>query len=194
MYAQLNSQAKTSKNSSCALVPSCLLQRQCACGQHTIAGGECEECRKKREQKLQRAAINASPVNEVPPIVHEVLRSPGQPLDAATRVFMESRFGHDFSQVRVHTDAAAAKSARAVNALAYTIGRDVVFGAGQYAPKTNTGQQLLAHELTHFVQQRGVASKLSRQATVPQPTDEVESDIPIVEGETIDLNVTFHFI
>src|SRR5512143_3677565 len=83
---------------------------------------------------LQRAAINPSPVHQVPSIVHDVLRSPGRPLDANTRAFMEPRFGHDFSGVRVHTDAQAAESARAVNALAYTGGGDVELGAGQYAP------------------------------------------------------------
>ncbi len=130
-----------------------LLQRACACGQHTLAGGECAECRKKREATLQRAAVNTAPVNEVPPIVHEVLRSPGQPLDPATRAFMEPRFGYDFSRVQVHTDARAAESARAVNALAYTVGRDVVFGAGQYVPHTTEGERLVAHELMHVVQQ-----------------------------------------
>src|SRR5690348_10689940 len=66
---------------------------------------------------------------------------------------MESRFGQDFSQVRVHTDTKAAESARAVNALAYTVGQDVVFGEGQYTPGTQEGKSLLAHELTHVVQQ-----------------------------------------
>jgi hypothetical protein len=89
----------------------------------------------------------------VPPIVYEVLRSPGQPLDAATRAFFEPRFGYDFSGVRVHTDAKAAESARAVNARAYTVGRDVVFGAGQYAPGTYAGRSLIAHELSHTLQQ-----------------------------------------
>jgi hypothetical protein len=131
-----------------------VLQRTCACGQHTSsAGGECAECRQKREGQLQRAAVDNDQVNTVPPIVHEVLGSPGQPLDIATRAFMEPRFGHDFSRVRVHTDAKAAESARAVNALAYTVGRDVVFGRGQYAPTTSAGQRLMAHELTHVVQQ-----------------------------------------
>jgi hypothetical protein len=88
----------------------------------------------------------------VPPIVHEVLRSPGQPLDPTTRAFMEPRFGHDFSQVRVHTDGRAAESARAVNALAYTAGRAVVFATGRYAPFTARGQSLLTHELAHVVQ------------------------------------------
>ena len=67
---------------------------------------------------------------------------------------MESRFGHDFSRVRVHTDARATDSALAVNAQAYTVGRDVVFGVGEYAPGAHTGKSLLAHELTHVVQQR----------------------------------------
>ncbi len=75
---------------------------------------------------MQRAAVSDAPVNSVPPIVHEVLSSPGQSLDTGTRAFMEPRFGHDFSGVRVHTDAGAAESARAVNALAYTVGQDVV--------------------------------------------------------------------
>ena len=90
---------------------------------------------------------------EAPPIVHEALRSPGQPIDPATRDFMEPRFGHDFSNVRVHTDAKAADSAGAVNALAYTVGRNVVFGAGQYRPTTPQGRNLVAHELTHVLQQ-----------------------------------------
>jgi hypothetical protein len=89
----------------------------------------------------------------VPPIVHEVLRSPGQPLDMETRRFMEPRLGHDFSQVRVHTDARAVESARTVNALAYTVGHNIVFGAGQYAPGTSVGNGLMAHELTHVTQQ-----------------------------------------
>lgn len=89
----------------------------------------------------------------LPPVVQEVLRAPGQPLEPATRAFMESRFGHDFSRVRVHTDAKAAESARAVNARAYTVGRDVVFGEGGYAPDTSDGRRLMAHELAHVVQQ-----------------------------------------
>jgi Domain of unknown function (DUF4157) len=89
----------------------------------------------------------------VPPIVDAVLRTPGQPLDAAARAYFEPRFGHDFSQVRVHADPAAAVSARAVDALAYTVGRDVVFDHERYAPATAEGRSLLAHELTHVVQQ-----------------------------------------
>jgi hypothetical protein len=104
---------------------------------------------------LRRAAINTTQASEeVPPVVHEVLRSSGRPLEAETRARMEPRFGYDFSGVRVHADARAEDSTRAVNALAYTVGRDVVFGAGQYAPHTAAGERLVAHELTHVLQQR----------------------------------------
>jgi hypothetical protein len=85
--------------------------------------------------------------------VHEVLHSPGQPLLPAVRGFMESRLGHDFGQVRVHTEAKAAESAQAVNALAYTVGSHIVFGAGEYAPESTRGRRLLAHELMHVAQQ-----------------------------------------
>ena len=94
------------------------------------------------------------------------LRGGGQPLDPSTRAFMEPHFGRDFSQVRIHTDSQAAETARAVNACAFTVGRDVVFGAGQYAPGTAEGKRLLAHELTHVVQQgnsqRGLQGVIQR--------------------------------
>jgi Domain of unknown function (DUF4157) len=104
---------------------------------------------------LQRTVSSASSagIGIAPPIVHEVLSSPGQPLDAASRTFFEPRFGHDFSQVRVHTGAEAAASAGAVHARAFTVGKDIVFGVGQYLPESETGRKLLAHELTHTIQQ-----------------------------------------
>ena len=153
----MNVQVQTQATPASTLTPvsTGLLQCQCACGQHSGNGGECEECRQKRAGKIQRAAINATPVNQAPPIVHDVLRSSGQLLDNGTRALMEPRFGHDFSQVRVHTDNHAAESAWAVNALAYTVGNNVVFGAGQYEPQTTEGRRLIAHELTHVVQQGG---------------------------------------
>lgn len=103
--------------------------------------------------ELQRKPAGQSSSVEVPPIVHDVLSSAGQPLDGGTRQLMESRFGEDFSKVRVHTDSQASDSALAVDALAYTVGRNVVFGRGQFASGTSAGQELLAHELTHVVQQ-----------------------------------------
>lgn len=147
-----------------------LLQRKCACGGVAGLSGNCEKCSMKR---LQRKPAGAEKTDAVPPIVHEVLRSPGEPLDAATRSFMEPRFGHDFSQVRVHTDALAAESARAVNALAYTVGRDVVFAAGRYEPHAARGRKLLAHELTHTIQQSAHASAaaMPHEQIAVGPTD-----------------------
>lgn len=114
--------------------------------------GECAACRAKR-LGLQRRAATESALAEVPPVVHEVLQSSGQPLDPGTRAFFEPRLGHDFSRVRVHADPSAARSASAVSAEAYTVGPHVVFRAGTYAPNTRSGRWLLAHELAHVVQQ-----------------------------------------
>jgi hypothetical protein len=102
----------------------------------------------------RRVTSGGTGVMEAPPIVHDVLSSSGQPLDAATRAFFEPRFGHDFSQVRVHCDDRAAVSARVVSAHAYTVGDHVVFGAGRFAPETREGRHLLGHELTHTLQQQ----------------------------------------
>ena len=163
-----------------------ILQRKCACGTHTVGGGECQSCRKEKTSgQLQRAATNAGPTSEVPPVVHEVLRSSGQPLDVATLSFFEPRFGHDFSHVRVHTDAKASESARTVNALAYTVGRDVVFGAGQYSAMTSRGQRLLAHELAHALQQSGRAAGLQPHSITDShdPTEpEAESAAQAISG------------
>lgn len=185
-----------------------MLFRKCACGGSGSSGGECADCKKK---KLQRGAAGRAP-ELAPAIVHEVLRSPGQPLNAATRAFMEPRFGHNFSKVntgnevsrmpagslavnqigdrfeqeadqtaervmskpapaqpaaghsfanvRVHTDDRSAQSAKSVGALAYTVGQDIVFAAGQYNPHTSQGKHLLAHELTHTLQQSGSVGRM----------------------------------
>jgi hypothetical protein len=125
------------------------LQRRCACGGTLGPDGECAACRAKR---LQRRAIAQGP-KLAPPIVHKVLRGPGQPLDTATRSLMEPRFGHDFSRVRVHTDSDASESARRVGALAYTVGQNIVFAHAQFRPDTPGGIRLVAHELAHVVQQ-----------------------------------------
>ncbi len=138
------------------------LRRKCACGGSASARGECEECRTKAET-ARRAPLPAH--GEAPSIVHEVLRSPGEPLDARTRALLQPRFGHDFSQVRVHTDGRAAESARSIDARAYTAGRHVAFGARQYAPQTGAGLKLLAHELAHVLQQpQNSAPVIRRQA------------------------------
>src|SRR5205085_10228048 len=115
--------------------------------------------------QLERLPVSVGRLSPVPPIVQEVLSAPGQPLDPATRKFMEPRLGYDLSPIRLHVNAKAAQSARALNALAYTVGRDVVFGNAQYAPETAAGQRLMAHELTHVVQQSRSAPLIQRQKT-----------------------------
>jgi hypothetical protein len=156
-------------------VASGVLQRQCACGPHAVAGGKCTQCR-EQGQTLQHSSATEAGSLTTPSIVDEVLRSPGQPLDGATRAFMEPRFGHDFSRVRVHTDAKAAESAFAVNALAYTVGQDVVLGMGQYAPHTALGEKLLAHELTHVVQQAGILTKPSVNLAIGSVSSPLERE------------------
>jgi hypothetical protein len=111
-----------------------------------------------------------------PPSVMETLRTPGQPLDAASRGFAQARFRHDFSDVRVHTDERAGRSALAVDAAAYTVGRNVVFAPGRYAPHTAGGRHLLAHELGHVVQQRGAAIPSRLQVGAPDSAAETDAE------------------
>ena len=146
------------------------VQRKCSC-QESGAGGECEECKKKKET-LQRKPAGSAPSAAAPAIVDRVLESPGRPLDRATRGFFEPRFGNDFSRVRIHTDSHAADSARAVNALAYTVNDHIVFGSGRFDPSAQAGRQLLAHELAHVTQQQdGRSSLLRRQLGNQGPTE-----------------------
>jgi hypothetical protein len=197
------------------------LQRNCACGNHTVAGGECSGCGKEKD-KFQRKANNqstltngrslsltpfiqrkltigasndpleqeadriadqvlAAPVRTAvraappkiqrhtvpaaaeegtaPASVDRVLASLGMPLEPELRQDMEQRFEHDFSRVRVHSGADAEQSARDVSANAYTVGHDIVFGAGRFAPSTHWGRRLIAHELTHVIQQNWQTSR-----------------------------------
>ena len=181
------------------------IQRKCA--SCATSGSSCPKCEADEKAALQRKeSASAAPARQAAPssnrdqpgaavsrvapaIVHDVLNSPGQPLKPETRALYESRFGFDFSPVRVHSDAEAAESASAVNARAYTVGRHLVFAARQYAPETNAGKWLLAHELAHVVQQnaalqrkpdapltdapildQGIAVRLQRQVDIPGQT------------------------
>lgn len=114
------------------------------------------------------------------PGVDDVLSSSGAGLDAATRGLFEPRFAHDFSRVRIHTDTRAAGSARAVSARAYTVGSDIAFAPGQYSPGTTAGRHLLAHELTHVVQQSGQSTAVQTSLEVSRPEDAAE-----VEAERV---------
>jgi uncharacterized protein DUF4157 len=157
-----------------------LLQRMCDCGEHA-AGGECAECREEREHEtLQRAPATLARPAIAPPIVHGVLRESGRPLDPDVRGAMETGFGCDFADVRVHADARAAASARAVGARAYTVGPHVVFGSGGYAPATQPGRTLLAHELAHVVQQRRGPARVPEHGGLevgpPHSADEAQAE------------------
>lgn len=117
-----------------------------------------EEKRKDEEEKTVQARVDSGKALEASPSAEtaiESLRGGGQPLPQSLRAFYEPRFGHDFGRVRVHHDGEAAKSARGLNAQAFTLGNNIVFGKGRYAPGTEAGKRLLAHELTHVVQQHG---------------------------------------
>jgi hypothetical protein len=160
------------------------LHRKCACG----GSGECEECKKKKEQTLQRKAIGSAESGFAPPIVQEVLRSPGRPLDIPIRNFFEPRFGYDFSQVRIHQDEKSQESARSLTAQAYTMGSEVVFGKAQYRPQTPEGLRLIAHELAHVVQQS--ESKVNHQQpgvvpVVQRQRDESSCVTGKIEGQGI---------
>lgn len=154
-------------------LPEAGYQRGCPCG------GGCPRCLAERswqpsgrlQPKLPEAGGDTD--SEAPAIVQQVLSTPGQPLDPAERASMGRRFGRDFSAVRVHADARAAESAQAIHALAYTVGRDIVFGAGWYAPGTREGRRLIAHELVHVVQQAGRAGGRIVQRK-SDPAEEIE--------------------
>jgi hypothetical protein len=117
--------------------------------------------------------------------VQQGLESSGSPLSGGTLQMMESRFGHDFSQVRIHTDARADESAEAVNARAYTVGSDIAFRAGEYQPHSSDGQRLLAHELTHVVQQRAAPGGVQAKMEVSQPGDPAEVEAEDVADEVM---------
>lgn len=149
-----------------------LLQRKCACGGTPGLSGDCDSCQKShlhRERKTEASA---------PASVHEVLRAPGRPLDAATREYFAARFGHDFSQVQIHADDLAANSAKEIGAQAYTVGAHIAFGAGRYSPESGEGRRLLAHELAHVVQQPGSAASVQPDLEIGAANDaaEIEAD------------------
>jgi hypothetical protein len=168
------------------------VQRKCACS----GSGKCDVCEEEQKNKpVQRKAAGPKSgrsvaAGEAPPIVDEVLRTAGQPLDRDERKFFEARLGRDLGAIRIHSDIRAAESARAVEALAYTVGNHVVFGSGRYAPRNAESRKLLAHELAHTLQQSvtPVAFAANRAAggeagdslehEADRASDDVEKNIP----------------
>ncbi|HTX91837.1 MAG TPA: DUF4157 domain-containing protein [Anaerolineales bacterium] len=161
--------------------------------------------------QIQRkpAVLSGAPRAEAGDISQALGSSGGRPLDGSVRERMEERLGQDFSSVRVHTDEAADRSARQLGADAYTVGRDIVFGAGQYAPQTGTGEKLLAHELVHVAQQErgsGSSGPIQRQksanqaltdaAGVPATMDAVSFSATLAGGQELisDTDKTIHTV
>ena len=170
--------------SAAAHVAADLPGRRCSCGG---SGGECPQCRAKR-LSLQRSSLRTGRAARVTPAVDRVLSRPGRALDAPVRGLMEERFGVEFGDVRIHSDGEAASAARTVDAAAFTVGADIVFGRDRYAPQTAAGKRLLAHELTHVLQQSaGRTAGVQRQpergvgtgagTLVPRP-----EGVPLTEG------------
>lgn len=148
------------------------------------------------ERLLQPERIHGKGARQIvkPYFMHKISRrSAGQPLDQPTRSFMESRLGRDFSQVRIHTDDQAKRSAASLNARAFTFGNDIVFGSNAYAPRTEQGRRLITHELAHTVQQQNVPSlpAVQTRLTTSSPADRDEQTADAVahvvtSGHTLD--------
>lgn len=148
------------------------LRRKCDCT------GKGADCKCDEEKPIQRYAASTQQSQGQQPNVSEALGSDSQPLDDSVRSAFESRFGVDFSAVRIHAGPRAADSARSLNALAFTFGRDIIFNRGQYAPRSRDGARVLAHELAHVAQQKSANFAVSGGEPVTQPSDasEVEAD------------------
>ena len=136
---------------------------------------KCAECEEEDKKKLQMKPTATSKVASAvaPSTVHGALATSGRPLDATTRAFFEPRFGQDFSGVRVHADEAASKSARAIGARAYAVGHHIAFAENEFSPSSDSGRQLLAHELAHVAQQAAGANSIVRRDTgapAPEPS------------------------
>jgi hypothetical protein len=142
----------------------------------------------ENEKNLQRSTIDSVP-EAFSPIVREVLQSPGQPLDVSSRAYFEPRFRHDFSKVRVHADTKAVESASEVNAVAYTVGQHIVLGTREDSLSSIQGKKLLAHELTHVIQQ-SVLPVSSQRVPLSRQMDSASTDQYEQEASQIANNLT----
>lgn len=146
--------------------------------QENIAAAGCSSCELKRKFNIEKgSSLSSSTTFEIPKASESMINNIGSgiPLSESTRVFMNIRFGADFGKVRIHTDEKSAESARSINALAYTVGNDIVFDTGRYSPDTSEGRRLLAHELTHVVQQQ--PNLVQRQESGIKYTSEDDSKV-----------------
>lgn len=153
------------------------------CGGISCPPGTCDHSDDPADAVHRSAEAGAAPVtNRVPASVLRVLDTPGSPLDASVRAAMESHLGHHFGHVRVHTDAEAARSAEVIQAHAFTFGSHVVMGAGRFQPHTAAGRRLIAHELTHVIQQAGTSGPASSISDPGDPSEqEAEASAQVAE-------------
>lgn len=166
---------------SAATIRQPVLRRKCECGQHT-AGGECEECKKKKTEEkssgdplLQRAALSRNPMNAVPGVVNTAMQQQGRTMEGGIRSRLESSFRCDLSRVRVHSDESAARAASAINARAFTLGQNIWFGRNEFAPNSVGGFHLLAHEVAHTIQQGAQTPAVQRSLAVGAVDDPAEA-------------------
>lgn len=149
------------------------VEPRCGCGR-SAPHGECASCRQSRGL-IQRSGRTTT-AREAPASVHDVLHTPGRAFDRTTRAAFESSFGESFGHVRLHDDARAHASAQAIGARAYTVGEHMVFGAGALTSETLAGRHLLAHELTHVLQQRSSSPSPDVGLAIGRPYDAVEGE------------------
>lgn len=145
-----------------------VIQRKCA------YGGTCDHCQSEgvyQEQEITQHILQR--------------KGSGQPLEPSVQAFMESRFGEDFSSVRLHTDTHASQTTQQLNAIAYTVGRDIFLGSGQYRPQTHEGKRLLAHEFTHVVQQTPVIGAPQAKLMLSRAGDAAEREADLVAGRVV---------
>jgi hypothetical protein len=161
------------------LLPKPVSEQIQRCGGVQCLPGTCDH---DQGEMAHRSSDGTPGPAKIPPMVAKVLGTPGRALDASTRSGLEERLGHDFGQVRIHTDAEAAQSAHAIHARAYTFGRHVVMGQDRYQPHTEAGMQLLAHELTHVVQQGNPVGDTGPARAISRHDDPSEREADHVVG------------
>ncbi len=161
------------------------VQRLCSACEEKLHRQAAENEEEEEELLQTKSASGAAPMlaPEIASRIDTVMTGSGRPLPEPVRTYFEPRFGHDFTQVRIHQGAAASRSARMINAQAYTVGKHIVFSEGQYAPETSTGRELLAHELTHVVQQARGGPAVQRRSKFTDPTPARENPIKRVLSE-----------
>ncbi|MBL7740232.1 MAG: DUF4157 domain-containing protein [Chitinophagaceae bacterium] len=143
----------------------------------TLIQKKCSYCKEEEEKIQMKGESHSNGVVTASSQVHDVIKSSGQSMDTTTRNFMESRFGYDFGNVRIHNDSSAHQSSTAVNALAYTYENHIVFGAGHYKPESHMGKRLIAHELAHVIQQSKNANGGKTQRTPVSTEDDLHAPL-----------------